>query len=625
MTPWTPWRLSVAANLLLFCFLITRKVGPGGFSRAEVFLFLLSLPGTFFLYRLAARFSGPPLLRVTVSLVQAILFVLSWSLIAEFGRLPSVSFADFLWRYPQYSLTMALEALGWPEAAALLAVTAVCYASWCQVAFLRRGSPGWTPVEKAAAASWAAIFITVCMIFGRPRLMAAELHYVGLAFDLVRSLRAAPEEDRFVLNRMRLPKAKSVYARGDRPNIILFRLEEVSQDRCGLYVPATATTPFLTRFQASHRGQSFVFRDHFANSGATDVALVLMYTGLNPTRSGRDFGKFPLIWEYAKSLGYRTFLILPFRLTWGRLDERLASADGALAVDHLYDARISGLPLVSDLSILDSAVADEAIRQIGAIARSGPFFGIVSLKSPHHNGAGVETIGYRFLNCPTGPGKLPDYDCGIHESDFQISRVIKLLEERGLLDKTIFMVVSDHGADQRKRRSRLENYYQELLAIPFFLYVPSRYQAHLDAEYPDWRGNTAKPTANIDVVPTLANLLGIHHDPEIRKILAELDGKSVLQPLPEGRMFEAANTNSLRTWRPEGFALIDGGRYKYIFDAGRESLFDLKADPDELKDILPGRKAESRQSHHRFLAHVAGNRILSGIYSRGSEKDPVQP
>jgi len=199
--------------------------------------------------------------------------------------------------------------------------------------------------------------------------------------------------------------------------------------------------------------------------------------------------------------------------------------------------------------------------------------------------------------------------------DMLVRSVPFYLEQQRLLSSTIIVFLADHGADQRIRRNRLFNYYQEVLGVPFFLFIPKKFQAALDAESPAWRENLAKPTSNTDLVPTVAQLLGIHTHSRVSSILQELDGKSVLAPLPKSRRMQALNTNSLRKWTPEGFALIQDGRYKYIFDEGKEYLFDLKVDPGERVNLLPAANPLYAGLYRGFLFSVGNDPRLSRIYA----------
>ena len=119
--------------------------------------------------------------------------------------------------------------------------------------------------------------------------------------------------------------------------------------------------------------------------------------------------------------------------------------------------------------------------------------------------------------------------CDLHRR-FEIGRVVKELEDRGLLDDTVIIIAPDHGADQLNRhgKSRLYNYYQEVLSIPLAMRIPLQFQQRADKANPKWRDNQNRVTQNVDILPTVIDLLGITEVAAIRDLAGGLDGKSLL-------------------------------------------------------------------------------------------------
>ena len=409
-------------------------------------------------------------------------------------------------------------------------------------------------------------------------------------------------------------KSRGSFLPDKQPNIIIVRLEETSADHFGLYNEKHATTPRLQAFQRNNPHEFFVYEKHYANSGATDVALPIMFTGLFSTRPGRDFGHYPLIWDYANSAGYHSFWVLPFRLSWGWLDEKFAFTKETLSLDYWQDASRSQKTIEYDLSISDDDVLELALSHIDEIKNQGPFLGIIGLKLPHKNGSHVEKIGRKRTRCSQSQQDLSNYECGIYDNDFQIARVFEYLTKKKLLKNTIVIGVADHGASQHKRRHRLLNYFEEVMKIPFFMYIPEQYQVSLSERYPEWRESTQASTMTADLVPSLISLLNLENISEIKALLAKLDGRSVFSHLPEQRWVPLLNTNALREWSPEGFGLR-WGELKYVFDDGVESLYHLVDDPQELNNII---LVKNNVEYSRFLlraySFIQENPHLKRIY-----------
>jgi choline-sulfatase len=174
----------------------------------------------------------------------------------------------------------------------------------------------------------------------------------------------------------------------------------------------------------------------------------------------------------------------------------------------------------------------------------------------------------------------------INHVDDQIRRLFST--ERKVYDPrdTLVVFTSDHGemlGDHYFFRKSLP--YEGSARIPFLMRLPG-----------DW-GNAARgavsdlPVCLEDIMPTLLDAAGV-------EIPEHLDGRSLL-PVLQGE--------APKTWRdelhleyggstPYRFHALTDGREKYIwFDGdGREQLFDLQADPNELHDLAPAPKSRSR-------------------------------
>ena len=597
----SPWWLSVCANtgVILYCWfhpLNRLQLGHNLIMIMATIVVIFCMTKIYFSLLLIAKWKILSTVVICFSfMIVGFWFVLIYGFVAEFGHFPNSAILNFVNNYFEYSLIMITESInsGFTFLIIFFLICSLIYSFIWQ-----------KKTRKQFNFSKKLIFYDISGML------------IGLTFILMinNSLGLKLQTDNLVINRMKLPKFK-IPVNATQPNIILFRWEETSKKKLGLYGYSVQTTPNLARFKQAHSREFFIFQNHRANSGATDVALTLLYSGLFPTRSGKDMGAYPLIWDYAKAADYHTFLIQPFHLTWGEHHIKYQSTPGVISLDYLVDADKSKLPLTYDRSIRDDQVIDIALNHLKLVKKNRPFFGIISLKLPHHNGSGVKTIGYDHLSCNHAETHLNNYECSIYEVDFQISRILQYLKKKNMLESTILINVADHGADQGIRRHRLLNYYNEVLAIPFFVYIPKKIQGVLDKKYPNWRTNTNKNTSNADLVPTFIDLLNISKYNPIPDILSKLDGSSVFSPTTKSAWMEALNTNALRSWEPEGFALIYHGRYKYIFDAGHEFLFDLKQDSNEHYNLLQIPQPKKPLIYLQVVTHISKNPILSRIFN----------
>jgi arylsulfatase A-like enzyme len=176
--------------------------------------------------------------------------------------------------------------------------------------------------------------------------------------------------------------------------------------------------------------------------------------------------------------------------------------------------------------------------------------------------------------------------------DHHVGRVLAALDAAGRMRDTLIVFTTDHGEFMGDRGlGEKELFYDEIVRVPFIVYDPS---AQADAT----RGAVeSRLVEAVDVVPTILDALGLPVPAH------RIEGRSLL-PLTRG----AVATN----WRDAVFAELDYGfrrartvlgrevrdcrawmvrthHWKYVHWQGmRPQLFDLAADPYELRDLGAG-------------------------------------
>jgi len=177
----------------------------------------------------------------------------------------------------------------------------------------------------------------------------------------------------------------------------------------------------------------------------------------------------------------------------------------------------------------------------------------------------------------------------VSEVDRELGRLIDHLRETGVYDRTLIVVVSDHGEQLGDHwMFGKYGYFDASFHIPLILRDPRR-------EADDGRGRqVAAFTENVDVMPTILDWLG-------RDLPAQCDGLSLL-PFCRGEtprhwreeVHWAYDFRDLAGRRYGGARLapdqcvlnvIRGPRYKYVHFAALPPLFfDLQEDPQEFHD-----------------------------------------
>ena len=162
--------------------------------------------------------------------------------------------------------------------------------------------------------------------------------------------------------------------------------------------------------------------------------------------------------------------------------------------------------------------------------------------------------------------------------DEQVGRILDVLERRGLLGSTLILFTSDHGdmlGDHHLWRKTFA--YEGSARVPMLVRWPD---AMTDAP----RGQTPdQPVELRDVLPTFLDAAGA----EIEE--GRFDGRSLLDVIrgrTDGWREYIDLEHSTCYWPENQWTGLTDGHVKYIFYApeGREELFDLDADPDELHE-----------------------------------------
>jgi len=182
--------------------------------------------------------------------------------------------------------------------------------------------------------------------------------------------------------------------------------------------------------------------------------------------------------------------------------------------------------------------------------------------------------------------------------DHIIGRMIKTLEQKGLMEKTIIAITADHGEEFYDHESwgHAHSMYNELLNIPLIFYVP---------DYPFPPGRVTNNVSIIDIGPTLMSLVGLPPDPGI-------DGKD-LSPLLQGEKKELHDFIFAQRLTPKDdmnkYSVMQEG-YKYIVyqfnDKTFEALFDMTGDFEE-KQMLPLEGSAPYEKMKKSLAEMKQN------------------
>ena len=409
-----------------------------------------------------------------------------------------------------------------------------------------------------------------------------------------------------------------------RPNLLLVMTDQQTDEAMSCAGNPHLSTPAMDRIAA--RGV------RFARSYVTQPLCLpcrsSIQTGRYPHEIGTSTngtemnGEYPMLGNLLRDGGYDTAYF------------------GKWHVAASFEA--AGYPTDSEDIRSDSVAADKAIEYLHA-PRDKPFFLTVSVRNPHDvcqlarrqelpqgpippvpdaeaqlpplpanfaipenepTAIRMSQERHRDFHYPTGDWTdlewrqyLWGYYRLVEKADREIGRVLDALRDSGHEDNTVIILTSDHGEGVASHHwNQKQILYEQAVRVPLLIADP---QASNPGSTSD-----ALVSTGIDLMPTILDVAGIPSPP------GPIHGQS-LQPLVQGaatsweRRYVIAETTFARgqNYGASG-RMVRTERYKYVvYDTGdgREQLFDLEADPNEMNNLAADPEYQPELNEHRKL------------------------
>lgn len=350
-------------------------------------------------------------------------------------------------------------------------------------------------------------------------------------------------------------------------NIIIFIMESVGtryifDTSLGNPVPM----PFLKKLSS----ESWYLKRHFTTSNISTKAIFSILSGLYDFFNNETFGikvdaHVPSIYNFL-SRNYETFLVTPSPIRWYFPIEFVKNS-GFSEIHHFDNLPFQ---IREELHTFGRYIGRDEIETVKFFIKrvekaKEPFLGIYLSFVAHLPYFDYGPV-YRIVE---NDGRLISrYYNNLFLLDHMIKYIYENLERLGLLERTILVIVGDHG--QAFGQHQKDNYmhhrysYNENLETPAIIYQPKIFRPMI-FEF---------PTSHVDIVPTLLESINIPFEPAL------FDGESLFNR-PLGRKF-------IFFYGQEGtISCIDTNLIKiqYSLKNNKCWVFDLKKDPDEEKPI----------------------------------------
>lgn len=357
--------------------------------------------------------------------------------------------------------------------------------------------------------------------------------------------------------------------------------------------PETASDPVAMPFLRSLGAEGYLLKNHFStgNSSPRGIASLLggLYVmpevGIFDVRKDNYLPSLLTYLDRAPGPRYGRFLVTPASLDWYFPHAMLAHS----GLDELWGYH--ALPVRKNAPGGRAHARDEAdtvrffLQRLDQVAAApAPFVAIYYSFVAHW--PYVDYGPQSHFVPPTRP--LHAYYNNLHFLDQQIEIIFNHCKERGILDKTIFVLAGDHGeafGQHAHNYTHSRASYNENYRTPLVLYQPRLFPPRVFTQ----------PTSHVDVLPTLLDALGVRYEPRL------LQGESLFQDRFQRRyIFLYGNEDTISSISEDSIKLQISFKDKSCW------VYDLKSDPDEKKRLGCQGHAEQQRALLLYRSHQRG-------------------
>jgi arylsulfatase A-like enzyme len=424
-------------------------------------------------------------------------------------------------------------------------------------------------------------------------------------------------------------------ARAGAPNVLLLIWDTARAPSMSLYGHSRPTTPALERLAA----RGVVFERAISNSSFSNPSHASILTGRFPHEVSADWGTpldetHPTLAEVLAGAGYRTggfsanshFVTREMGMARGFAhfqSHPVLSPTGTLAATWLGRQLVNGeSPIARFLGVFDEPGRQRAgdihgalLRWIDRMPADRPFFAMVNVADAHHPYLPPEPFASRFgavrprgvperalrrlarlagLRPESGQAvswddqELRGYEGALAYLDQAFEQLMGDLDRRGLLDRTVIILTSDHGEEfgEHAGRRHGRSLYWTAINVPLVLWLPTGKPAGLHVREP----------VSLRAIPaTVAKLAELGSPFPGQPLTRAWDGSGGTNDLVLAELNRNPRTSPYaRSPIAKGdMKAVVRGSLHYIRNGdGSEELYDLDADPRE-RDNLIGRVDEA--------------------------------
>ena len=388
-------------------------------------------------------------------------------------------------------------------------------------------------------------------------------------------------------------------ASGGTP-VLLITVDTLRADRLGCYGARSVKTPAMDALAA----QGVRFDRALAQVPITPPSHAVILSGTYPMyNSVRDFTSTPLpknvgsLAEAFQRHGYDTAAFVSSAVlesSWG-FGRGFQTYDDQFNLRNVDVANLGTVERRAEQTVNLLLAWLKAHPAVGAAAR--PFFVWLHLYDPHWPYDPPEPFRAQYAGHP--------YDGEIAYADSQLARLFDYLRQRGVYDRTLIVLMSDHGESLGEHGEDEHGFfiYESTLHVPLIFKLPRSEAAPRVVH---------RTVGLIDVAPTLLELLHLE-DPLRRQFQGASLASDILgKGAGADRSVYAETYYPLRTFGWSELRAISTDHFKFI-EAPHPELYDRLKDPQEMHNL----------AGERASVAAALREQLTGIERRYASTEPL--
>lgn len=186
------------------------------------------------------------------------------------------------------------------------------------------------------------------------------------------------------------------------------------------------------------------------------------------------------------------------------------------------------------------------------------------------------------------------YDEKVARADARLRAFLAEFDRLGLSNNTLIVATSDHGTElyEHRRFDHGFTLYNEMLHVPLIIRLPGQKGGKQIAER----------VSSIDVMPTILDLAAVHVPEQARRQLRGVSLAATMKGVPYARDVFSETDYRQFTYK-RCIIAADGWKLIVTLENMRRELYDLNADPGEMKDRAASETVRAGELQRRLFAH----------------------